>query len=478
MRNGADGWPGGARHCLRIGAMNDKRIVEESQDSFDVVVLQANLAVSAARGLGSWTKLDNPFWIDPIAYAFTASPRYLMSRQKVSRGSKETKLDFKRTFRALSDAYGPPFTRLTDLNRSLEPSDFEPASDQQVVRQLVEWQRAILSPPEEDAKYLETSQLEPVLLTVPFFPLQRARPDDDPRWLAVNLRFARAAADLYADERSRLAVGLLVETSLFDSSEQPLEGIIGQYLDLPIDHLWLWISDNEEVEMTVPRAERLLSLVERAAARGKHVHQAFGGSFSVLMLQRGLTSIGHGVAYWEHKNWEPLAGGGLPTLRYFYPPLRRRLTFLDADQVVDTTGIADAEEFHSRVCDCSMCRRTLNGDLGNFAAFGRVEVRTRVDKWGNAIEYDVPLPESLYRTKRHYLEAKANEVAQVTAERFDAGAVLLEAIEQNREQEVDDLRHLEEWREVLTQGTDQAPVAASGAATPSQTQTETASPRT
>lgn len=292
--------------CLRLGAMNDKAIVERTQSSFEVVVLQANLAVSARRGLSSWLDLNRPFWIDPITYAFAADPNYLMSEQKVRRGESETHVDFKRTFRDLAAGYGEPFTRVIRDRRSLVPGDIEPGSDVEMVRSVIEWQRTVLTPTAADQRFLpeEGALLEPVLLTVPFFPLRLGRPGEEPAWLDANIRLATAAARNYDHER--LAVGLLIEDSLFDDGDA-LKRVIDRYLQLEARHLWLWISDNEEVAMSLPRARRLRALVNQASERGFTVHQAFGGSFSTLLLSEGLTSVGYGIGYWEHKSWEPLA---------------------------------------------------------------------------------------------------------------------------------------------------------------------------
>jgi hypothetical protein len=429
--------------------MNDKAIVESEQDSFDVLVLQANLAVSARKALGSWVAMQKPFWIDPIAYAFAAAPAYLMSEQKLKRGEPETEVTFKRTFKDLAAVYGEPFSRVIEERRALTPEDFKPENDQQVVERMLEWQRTVLSPPTEDAKFYEAEEvaLEPVLLTVPNFPLQpNVEQQGEPAWLSVNLRLLAAAATVY--DPSRLAAGLLIEESLFDSQEQ-LDVVRNAYLAVPANHIWLWVSDNEETDMTIPRAERLRDLVQSLSEGGKQVHQAFGGSFSTLLLRDGLTSLGHGVAYWEHKTWEPLAGGGVPTLRYFYPPLGQRLRFLDVDTLVDAL-ISDADEFHREVCGCEACRETLDGDLGNFAAYGAVVVRERRDRSGRVIEYDVPVPSALALSKRHYLRAKAREVARFLGADFDPHVRLTYQIERHEsEQQIVNPRHLKVWRDAL-----------------------------
>lgn len=448
MIDGSSGWPDTARHCLRLGAMNDKEIVERAQETFDVVVLQANLAISARNGLASWTDLERPFWIDPVAYAFSAATVYLKSEQKIRRGEPETRVDFKRTFRQLADQYGPPFTEVISDDRPLTPDDFDQSADAEVVAGLLDWQRSVLEVPAEDRKYLNQGAQQPVLLTIPFFPLdQGRRSDEPPLWLEVNLRLVNAAASLDQD-LDRLAVGMLMTEDLFDD-ERWFDHVADAYLNLPIEHVWLWVSENDEVEMSVPRARRLRGLVTRLLERGKKVHQAFGGTFSSLLLADGLTSVGHGVAYWEHKSWEPLAAGGVPVLRYLYPPLGRRLRFLDADTVVSSLPIESAEDFRRDICSCETCLSVLDGDLQNFARYGAVEVRSRTDRFGNVIEYDVPRPEALRASKLHYLQAKGIEVQEVLdgpAERRER----LQAAVARHQGVPFPVRNLERWIEALS----------------------------
>jgi hypothetical protein len=429
--------------------MNDKMVVQLAQDSFDVVVLQANLAVSMSRGLSSWNELRKPFWIDPIAYAYAASTAYLKSRQKVEPGSKETELRFKRTFVRLAEAYGEPFTRVVEQDRPLRPDDFDPAYDDDVVRRLLEWQRDALTPPQADLKYFDEAAMQPVLLAVPYFPLQPFPSSvSEPRWLEINLRFVEAALRSNVVPAERLAVAVLVEDGLMDLADV-FDPIWQRYLELPVEHLWLWVSDNDEVaEMTAARARHLRTLVVEAAERGKRVHQAFGGSFSTFLLADGLASVAHGAGYWEHKNWEPLAPGGMPTLRFFYPPLRRRLTFLEADASIPDVVTTEAD-FFAHICDCQTCRETLAGGLDQFRLYGEVERRSRVDRFGNSIAYDVPVPRAMSLSKLHYLRSKADEVALATGPAFDPAAVLQVAIDEYEGRLVP-VRPLRNWLTAFT----------------------------
>lgn len=436
MRNGTDGWPAGARHCLRLGAMNDKAIVEEAMSTFDVVVLQANLAASASKGLASWAKLDRPFWIDPVAYAFSANPSYLKSDRKKGDGPQ-----FKSTFVKLAAAYGHPFDRVIAEDRALVPADFAPDAAQSICERVIGWQQTVLGTG-EDEKYGLPSSIEPVLLTIPYFPLKT----HDSPWLPVNLALLDAASAMY--NPARLAAGLLVERDLFDDFDY-FRAVLDPYLSRPAEHIWLWISDNDETQMTSGRARKMRLAIDEISRRGKRAHLAFAGSFSSLLLGHGATSIGHGVGYWEKKNWEPIAGGGRPTLRYFFPPLGQRLPFLDADAILEVENV---EDFHSQICGCETCRETLNGNLSNFGQFGRVEVRVREDRFNNRIEYDVPTAEALRLTKLHYLRARGIEVTDAITETFDPISVLGERIEAHGAQQIVSVAHLERWRDALDEG--------------------------
>lgn len=425
--------------------MNDKRLVEQSQDSFDVLALQANLAISAPQALASWSALDKPFWIDPIVYAFAAAPTYLMSEQKVERGRPETTLRYKRTFESLAQMYGEPFSAAVEEQRSLTPADCAGADLHALTQRVLDWQRTILQPPQEDTKYGLEERLEPVLLTVPFFPLQAPGSNNEPPWLQINLELAAAARELV--DPDRLALGLLVETDLFGDWRR-FEQILETYLGLGIKDIWFWISDNDEIEMPLPRAKRIVDTVRRAERRHARVHMGFGGAFSSLLLSRGLQSVAHGVNYWENKHWEPLAGGGLPTARYLYPPLGQRLPVPEAAAAFEPL-VSDASDFHELVCRCPTCRQVINGDIANFALFGEVQVRHRRTRFGTS-QYDAPTAAALELTKRHYLQAKGIEVETAIAIGFDPDQTLREAIENHQTQFVS-TRHLETWRRALTE---------------------------
>ncbi len=439
MRSAFD-WPTDARHCLRLGSLSDKKVVDSCTDQFDVLVVQGNLAVSAPQGLATWP-LDKPIWIDPITYAFAAAPAYLRSSGKTSGGG------YKRTFVKLAEAFGAPYSTALDGDRVLQPKDFSGEAPDSVER-VLGWQESVFLPPAEDEKY-GAEPLSPAILTVPFFPLvlRDAGPEASPDWLPVNLALIRDAARLRPP--GRLAAGLLAELDVFDHQE--FNVWLGEYADClreaGIGHLWWWISGHDEITTSLQRATRMLESFRTLADRGIAVHQAFGGSFSTLALQQDLASVSHGVNYWESKGWEPIASGGLPSARYFHPALRERLRVPEAIAIVEHR-VDDANDFYEHVCGCSVCREVVGDDIAAFGAFGAVNIKTRRTRGGGVAEFDSPTAEALFQSKRHYLHAKANEVAQALAPDF----VAAEQLRRDAAFWASDLtrtRHLDRWATAL-----------------------------
>lgn len=429
----ADRWPAAARHCLRLGSFSDKRVIEESTEHFDVVVVQGNLAVSAPQGLATWP-LDKPVWIDPITYAFAANPAYLRSSGKNA--------GYKKTFVKLADAFGAPFGTALAHNRALEPEDFVDVAGS--AERVLAWQEAVFAPAAEDAKY-GAMPVSPALLTVPFFPLAVRDPlaPSAPPWLATNLAMIRAAAALRPPDR--LAAGLLAELDVFDHPN--FESWLGAYADVlyeaDIRHLWWWVSDHDEVDTSLQRAARMLKSFRALSERGIAVHQAFGGSLSSFALTHGLATVAHGVNYWENKGWEPIASGGLPTARYFHPGLRERLRVPEAIAIVEHR-VGEVAEFYDRVCACDVCREVVADDLARFGAFGAVNIKTRRTRGGGTAEFDSPTAEALFHTKRHYLHGKGAEVALALTSGVSA-AEQLEADAAFWASDVTRTRHLDRW---------------------------------
>ena len=95
-----------------------------------------------------------------------------------------------------------------------------------------------------------------------------------------------------------------------------------------------------------------------------------GGYLSALLSKRGLTGFSHGVGYGESKDVVPVIGVIVPVVNYHYPPLHIRTGIAEIERALTELEIFDADDFHEKVCDCTVCKGVIAGDLKNLRQFG------------------------------------------------------------------------------------------------------------
>ena len=95
-----------------------------------------------------------------------------------------------------------------------------------------------------------------------------------------------------------------------------------------------------------------------------------GGLFSLLLSKYGMTGISHGIGYGEQKNVVPVIGQSIPMVRYYLPPLARRLGVPTIEHAFNALGIKTPSDFHERVCDCAVCKGIVSTSLDEFSSFG------------------------------------------------------------------------------------------------------------
>jgi hypothetical protein len=95
-----------------------------------------------------------------------------------------------------------------------------------------------------------------------------------------------------------------------------------------------------------------------------------------------------------------------------YPPLHIRVGVPEIERALSELGISDADDFHAKVCDCTVCKGVLAGDLKNLKQFGDL-----VLKVGNQKKSQTP--DSAKKCRLHFILARRKEidhVSELTAE--------------------------------------------------------------
>lgn len=168
---------------------------------------------------------------------------------------------------------------------------------------------------------------------------------------------------------------------------------------------------NEE-KISDSRLDALAQGVEAFVEADRKVYNMHGGYLSALLGKRGLAGFSHGVGYGESKDVVPVIGVIVPTVNYHYPPLHIRTSIIDVERALSELEIFDADDFHAKVCDCTVCKGVIASDLKNLRQFGEF-----ILKVGNVRESQTP--DSAKKCRLHFLLARRKEidhVSELTAE--------------------------------------------------------------
>jgi hypothetical protein len=151
-----------------------------------------------------------------------------------------------------------------------------------------------------------------------------------------------------------------------------------------------------------------------ANREGKARFALYGGFFSILLQNVGLTGSSHGIGYGESRNWIELPESGPPPARYYLPQLHRyvqtdeaaRLFF--ADRRLAECGCEEchgepplALDYHSLMKHSVRCRAN---ESESWSGLGVAEMADRLELEADTyrqILHDADLPDvAIARTER------------------------------------------------------------------------------
>ena len=429
---------------LRLGTHAEKDYAIKTTGIYDCIVLNANLVAATPGGSASLVlRLQKPFVIDPMTYAFALNPRYLLTQSKAK--STRGKLIVKKTYELLGNRYGPPVAGCAGRRRT-QPSDFTECNIDKFVSNVYEFQiRALPETWEKEEEFRELAALQyvgPYAVVSPYFYMSPG-----PRleaWVELNARLATAFRKCVPDEMA-CYVPVCFDEVLLDSPEVVTR--ISEALQLvPCTGYLIWVSDLREQESGKARLRVLTELVRRLSMGGeKRVVNAHGGFFSCALRVFGMTGVSHGVGYGEHRDVTPVLGGGLPPVKYYYPPLKALLIPTEIETILPGIGVDTPRAFHERVCDCSICRSVISNDIVEFEKF----YEFKLNQEGN----EVATPEAYNRSRFHYLLARKKEIDWLSTATIPQIVETLRRSYGLYEEEVGlaDVDYLETWAQVLNE---------------------------
>lgn len=405
------------RVFLRLGSHSEKQYVLRTAKLFDGVIVGANLLESTPGATVSLAmnilgRFKKQFAIDPITYTFGMDLRYIQSetidRASGKLGKKKTGL--KKSFVALAERLGEPLTEVVlKKNRSVKPSDFTPSLIREFSKAVLDYQAARMrtyGESDPQLKELADHLIPPSFLFAPYFYVRfEGNRGGWQEWHELNLALAGSFAAIDC-EMPRHAV-LCIDASILSARTELLQ-IADGYIQSRCEACWVWISNFAEQFAGEEEVRNLVQLCHRFSDAGVELYNMHGGFLSVLLSKHGMTGLSHGVGYGESKDVVPIIGVTVPTVTYHLPPLHVRTPMLDLERALTKLQIRNADDFHRKVCDCTVCKGILRGDINNIHEFGDMVIKV-----GNKRESQTA--DSAKKCRFHYLLARKKEIERMSA---------------------------------------------------------------
>ncbi|NQU05200.1 MAG: hypothetical protein HQ568_03840 [Calditrichaeota bacterium] len=409
-------------HWMMFGNFAAQRhFVYPSQDAYDGVIINGNMAAYAPAGLAGFLleKTANlKYIIDPLTHAFQHDPAMITNNEG----------EVKKSIRTLADAYGEPFISSAGVTPVTPDQLIDEVVLDDVVNNCLRFQNTILAQRilESDAmKYIDSDEViaEPYALVTPYFFMSESTYRD---WLEVMVRAINVAADS-GEWSSKRIFGAIVLSRAILINEPAIDYITNRLRDINIDGFLVWVDNFYELEVGEVELRGMLRLCESLRQnKTKEVINLHGSYFSILAASNlggeKLTGVTHGPEFGEHRNVVPV-GGGIPIARYYIPELHARIRYRDALRYFNRLGwLESAKSFHDNVCRCPKCLEIIDGDPANFTIFGESNPK-EVRRGFGIVTIDYPTRDTIVNCLEHYLQRKNIEYVKAST---TSGSELLE----------------------------------------------------
>lgn len=378
---------------LRLGSHAEKEYFVKTVEHWNGLIVGANLFEAAPGATASLifkfagNKHKVPYYVDPMTYAFGAYVEngvtrtdldWIKSDQKVKdpANPKKKKIQrlYKRSYRSLADEYGGAVLKAVESDTGI--STLSTSACKQLAEAVIEYQRTrVRREFQADPEYADFADdiPEPTAIFAPYFYID---PGDADQGLTLFERCTSAAAEVGAESPIHAVFCTDVSTLSDINFLQRVASLIKQ---TGVAGVWLWFSCFYEEKADRTQLRNFRTLIEDLRTTVE-VYNMHGGFLSIAMSRVGLNGASHGVGYGEQKDVIPVIGQSTPTVRYYLPDLRRRLSVPQIERAFKGIGVATPEQFFEKVCGCAICRGVIQTDVTQFSAFGDLHYSTAQSK--------------------------------------------------------------------------------------------------
>lgn len=380
---------------LRLGSHAEKDYFLKTVRFWDGLIVGANLLEATPGATASLIlkfagqKHQIPYYIDPMTYAFGTHVEngviqtdldWIKSDQRVKAPpgagppSKLTERRFKRSYRKLASEFGGPVLGALQGDTAIATLDRDQI--RQLCEAVVQYQATrVRREFELDPEYKSEAHRIP-LPAAAFAPYFFIDPLQAEAGFSLFSRCAASAVEIGSD--IPIHAVLCTDVSMLDKPEL-LSDAASRIKDSGVVGVWLWFSRFYEEQAELQLLISLRKFVEDLRQKVS-VYNMHGGYFSLALSRFGLNGVSHGIGYGEQKDVVPVIGQSTPTVRYYLPDLRRRLSVPQIERALKAIGVVSAESFFDKVCGCAICRGVIRTDVKQFSAFGDLHYSTAHSK--------------------------------------------------------------------------------------------------
>ena len=408
---------------LRLGSHAEKEYFEKLAKSLDGMLFASNLleitpAATATFVLGMKSKRGGepiPFYLDPMTYMFgpyidpkTGRRRTdleaLKSMQSKERGSKEKVKRLKQSYVKVSDVLGTAFANSAKHEKAIDPSTLTPANRDRLCREVIDYQTSrvtdILS--SDDFMKRHAANCLPSAVFAPYFYIAD-------EWAEQGIETALDLAKRSTSIDQELPVhAVIVASPAILRSENHRDSIVNGMKKARVAAVWLWFNGFDELEAPQDDLAAFRELVTRLSTNCD-VYNRHGGYFSLLLYHDGLKGISHGVGYGERKEVAQVIGAAAPSVRYYLPPIAKRIGVPEIQRCFSDLGITTPHDFFTQVCGCTICRGVIGNDIQRFRAFGEMH------RAGPTSTRDSQTPAAAKMCRFHFLINRMKERGEVAS---------------------------------------------------------------
>lgn len=386
----------------RINITREKKLLEEFRGLYDGVVINAHLAAYYSN----WTpafliQLNKPYFIDPVTHVF-ARPLAAIRNDE----------GLKKSYEKLRKAYGGQLERITDT-RQLLPRDFKRTElYKELSESVINFQKNLVADQSQKSlsDYLEIlgkkeAAKGPAFLVAPYFYFTSI---DDP-WYKISLNIARASFEYSTGNKIYAVIctskSTLLDEILLDKLQSDYQGFDG-YLIL--------ISDFKERDEEESYLRGLIELIKKVSQSKRPVYMLFGGYFSLILSNYGLTGYSRSICYGDSKKIDidiPVAMARQPKNYYFN---------LIHAKIPETVARIFYSDNPNLLCKCSVCSEILS----------EIKSKNKVEKFFDSIDFNRD-------TRAHFMVVHHSEIQEISRSNEKLVKKLQRELEISRELDVD-----------------------------------------